>query len=366
VRYGLAALRADTDGKDRRRYGAVEFGGMPSQNRVRWAKIRSFVSAVAALAILGTLVYLLSGGTLFEQKAILYAYIPDATGLAAGSPVRVDGIDVGKVVEVSLSGSTDPKRVVRVVTHVERASLPQMPADSWVQISSDTLIGDKFVDISSGRSPDHIQPNSELTYREQTDLMRGLDLEQFAKKLREMDAIISDIEQGKSLVGQFVVGTDVYNELRKSIRLFDDSLRAAVSTTTAVGRELYGTATYDKIRAPIVELDRTLARVQSGQGTAGQLLRDNGGYEQARSLVQELDRAVRDIHASEFVQSDAAYQAWNGLAVSLIQRVDEFNAGTWFANSATYDNLTMGIGELGKTVKEFREDPAKFLRLKVF
>src|ERR1051325_4313175 len=116
---------------------------MPSQTRVRWAKIRAVAVTLAAIAILGTLVYLLSGGTLFQQKATLYLFIPDATGLGPESPVRVDGIGVGKVEDVFLSRSTDPHRVVRVVMRLERAFLPRIPADSWAQLSSDSLIGDK-------------------------------------------------------------------------------------------------------------------------------------------------------------------------------------------------------------------------------
>jgi phospholipid/cholesterol/gamma-HCH transport system substrate-binding protein len=339
---------------------------MPSESRVRWAKIRAVAVALAALAILGTLTYLLSGGTLFERKATVYLYIPDATGIGAESPVRVDGIGVGKVENVFLSGSTDPKRVVRVVMQLERSALPRIPADSSVQLSSETLIGDKYVDISTGRSLDHVQPGGEIAYREQTDFMKNLDLQQFETSLRTVDVMLTDIEQGKSRVGQFVLGDAMYNDIRSNIRKFDESLRNAVNTTNAVGRDVYTAEVYNRIRTPIVELDRSLARLQSGQGTAGQLLRDTASYEQARALVQDVQRSVRDIHSSEFVQSDVMYEDWSRLASSLILKVDEFNAGSWFGTTANYDNLTGSMKEMAEQVKAFREDPKKFLRLKVF
>src|SRR5690349_2591935 len=96
---------------------------MPSQARVRWARVRVVVTAFAGLAILSTLIVLLTGGTLFQPQATLFLYIPDATGLADGSPVRVDGIQVGKVDAVMLTGSVEPNRIIRVVMRVDRERL---------------------------------------------------------------------------------------------------------------------------------------------------------------------------------------------------------------------------------------------------
>ena len=84
---------------------------MPSRRRVTWAKFRVAAVCVVAAVIVGTLVYVLTGGTLLQKKATVYLYIPDATGLTSDSPVRVDGIAVGKVASVDLSGSNKPDRV---------------------------------------------------------------------------------------------------------------------------------------------------------------------------------------------------------------------------------------------------------------
>jgi ABC-type transporter Mla subunit MlaD len=93
---------------------------MPSAEHVQWARIR--VAAVSALAvlILGTLCFLLTGGTLLAPKTTIYLYMPDAVALAPGSPVRVDGIGVGKVESVALTGFPQPDRVVRVTMRIER------------------------------------------------------------------------------------------------------------------------------------------------------------------------------------------------------------------------------------------------------
>src|SRR4051812_7276995 len=106
---------------------------MRSKERVRWAQLRVGFTSAVALLILGVLLYLLTGGALFTEKTSLYLYVPDATGVAQGSPVRVDGIGVGKVGSVSLSGSRDPNRVVRLTLRIERESLAMIPTASYAE-----------------------------------------------------------------------------------------------------------------------------------------------------------------------------------------------------------------------------------------
>jgi phospholipid/cholesterol/gamma-HCH transport system substrate-binding protein len=137
---------------------------MPSAARVSWAKFRVFIVSLAALVILSTLAALLTGGRLLQPKATLYLYVPDVTGLGQDSPVRVDGIDVGKVERVQLSGSNDPNRVVKITMTVERARLATIPADSYAELSTDSLIGDRYVDVTSGRATRSIAPGAEITY----------------------------------------------------------------------------------------------------------------------------------------------------------------------------------------------------------
>lgn len=339
---------------------------MPSARRVTWAKFRAFSVCLVALVILSTLVYLLTGGTLLQPKATLYMYIPDATGLAKGSPVRVDGIGVGKVTGVDLTGSQQPNRIVRVTISIERERLASIPEDSFVQLSSDSLIGDKFVDISSGKAGAHIAANSELTYKDSPELMKSLDLTQFEQQLRVMDATLTEIEQGRGRVGQFIIGEDMYNTLLKDFADFKNTIRATADTTGTLGRALYSDEMYRQISNPIAELDRSLALLQSGQGAAGQMFRGTQQYEQLRASARDVLRSLSDLRSQEFMRSDQMYVDWNRTVNSLIRSVDEMNASPLFNNSQTYDNLNGAAREWRNTIRDFREHPQKYLRLKVF
>jgi len=339
---------------------------MPSAARVNWAKFRVTVVSLVALAILGTLAYLLTGGTLLEQQTTVYVYVDDATGLGSGSPVRVDGIEVGKVRSVKLSGLTDPNRVVRVTLRVERDRLVNIPDDSIAQLSSETLIGDKFVDISSGRSANHIQPNAEIVYKSQPDMLKSIDLSQFRERLLAVDAVLTDMEDARSPVGQFIVGDQMYRDLQKSLSELLSGIRSASDTTRSLGRLLYTDASYREISDPLAKLDQDLARIQSGQGAMGQFLRDSAQYEQLRSYAQDLRRSIGSLRAGEFLQSDRLYDAWNRQVASLIQSVDEMSAGPLFNMPLAYENLNGAAREMRDTLREFRENPKRYLRMKLF
>jgi phospholipid/cholesterol/gamma-HCH transport system substrate-binding protein len=339
---------------------------MPSVQRVLWAKFRVSAVILVALTILGTISYLLTGGTLLESTVTLYLYLSDGTGLGSGTPVQVNGIGVGKVKSVILSGSTNPDRVVKVTMTVERQRLSNITADSTAQIGSETAIGDKVVAISSGTSAGHIQPNGEIPLQRSSELLKTLDIGQFQKQVDAIDAVIGDIEQGKSLVGQFVIGDEVYRSLLKRIGDIERAGQAVAGTSGAVGHELYTDQLYRQIHEPLAKLDQSLALMQAGQGGIGQFLRDPAQYAQLRVSLGNLRSSMADLRKQPWVNSEESYTGWNRQVASLIRNVDEFNATPMMATSAVYDNLNGAARQMRQTLKEFRENPRKFLRLKVF
>jgi len=339
---------------------------MPSAQQVNWAKFRASAVILAGLLILGTLAFLLTGGTILEPKTQIYLFLPDATGVAPGSPVRVDGIGVGKVILVELSGSNEANRVVKVTMSIGRDRLASITGDSTAETATDTIIGDKFIDVTSGTGASHLMPGGELQFKGSGDLMQRVDIAQFQKQMHLIEVLLDDIEQGRSPLGEFIMGETIYNDLRKRITELQRGIHVAADTTTAVGQALYTDTLYRQITEPLRQLDESLARLQSGQGTGGALLRDTQQYEQALAQVADLRRSIESLHGAEMMTSDRAYRDWTRQAAAIVRQVDEFNAGPMLTTSAVYDNLQGMAKEFQATTKEFRENPQKFLRIKLF
>ena len=339
---------------------------MPSPQQVTWAKFRASVVMLAGLTILGTVAFLLTGGTLLQPKVQIYLYLPDATGVSPGSPVRVDGIGVGKVSRVELSGSNEPNRVVKVTMTIERDRLASITDAGTADTASDTIVGDKFIDVTSGTGARHLAAGGELQYKGSGDLMQHLDLAQFQQQMHLIEVVLDGIEQGTSPLGAFIKGEDIYNRVRDKITQLQRRTHVAADTTTAVGQALYTDTLYRQVEEPLRQLDQSLARVQSGQGTAGALLRDPQQYQQALEQVANLRRSIGSLHASEMMASDRAYNDWARQVGVIIRQVDEFNASGMLTTSAAYDNLAGMAKEFQARGKEFRENPRKFLRIRLF
>jgi phospholipid/cholesterol/gamma-HCH transport system substrate-binding protein len=267
---------------------------------------------------------------------------------------------------VVLSGSSEPNRVVKVTMKVERDRLPSITEDSTAETAADTLVGDKFVQIISGTSPRRVQPGMEIRFKPSPDLTKSIDLAQFRKQLLVMDSLLTEIEGGTSPLGQFVIGDQMYRDLRVRMSDLDLALRDATRATSTVGHELYTDALYLQIRDPFVKLDQSLAKLQSGQGSAGRFLRDNQQYEQVRAQIVALRQSIGDVRTWELMRSDGMYEDWNRNVGGWIRMVDEFNVTPMLLTTAVYDNLNGMAKELQGTVKDFRGNPRKFLRLKVF
>src|ERR1043165_24648 len=99
---------------------------MPQQSKARWARLRVGVMAVFALVILAVFIFMLTGApNPFAARSAVYTFMEDSAALTENSAVRLNGIVVGKVSKIELSGLSDPKRVIRMALQIEDKYLPQ-------------------------------------------------------------------------------------------------------------------------------------------------------------------------------------------------------------------------------------------------
>jgi hypothetical protein len=82
--------------------------------------------------------------------------------------------------------------------------------------------------------------------------------------------------------------------------------------------------------------------------------------------VANIRKQIADVRAAKFFTSSSQYDTWTRSIVDVIQKVDAFNVSPPMASSEMYDNLNGITKELAVKMREFREDPHKFLRLKLF
>jgi phospholipid/cholesterol/gamma-HCH transport system substrate-binding protein len=341
---------------------------------------RVFMVLVAASAIVLLLSWLLTGGggEIFEPKTYLHSYMADASGLIITAAVQLNGIQIGKISDVKLSGLNDHKKVVWVEMKVKSKYLPAIPVDSTVTITADNLLGDKYLNILSGHLSETARPGAELrSILPIGDQFNSADLVAALKDmLNRVDASLKEIEDGSTPLGQFVQTEDFYNQLRAQIISVQDTVLKFAHPKSDLGKMLFTDEFYEQIRAPILGIDKALADMQVGEGQAGHLLASSEQYDQIRKSLADIRGSIAQINAGkgqmgEFMQTDATYRQIQRLLKTIEEMVDTVNAGegqlgVFLADSQLLESLIGSTGEIQQLVGDFRRNPRKYLRLKVF
>ncbi|HKW97277.1 MAG TPA: MlaD family protein [Bryobacteraceae bacterium] len=340
---------------------------MPSVKEIASAKFRVAAMMGCAIGILLVIIYLLLGGSDWLAPAVtVRVYMVDLSGLTRGSPARFNGIHVGKVESYELSHLSDPHKVVRVDLAIMQRYLPSIPEDSTVTVTADNVLGDKFANINEGKSPRHLQTGGELAQTPPSQITTADLIKAAEQILNRVDVVFQDIDAGRGQLGEFVKGEAFYDTTLAKVTSFQRQMHRATSRNTLAGKLIYDQAFYEQLRAPIQRLDDRLAAI-----AASKFLNGSADYDRLRKSVTDLSRAIEDLRkgkgrAGNLLSDDEMYTRLLQLLAQLNSRVDDFASSQLVTSTNLYDSLTGSTRHLEASVKEFRENPKKFLWLKLF
>lgn len=353
---------------------------MPDTRKVRWSQLRVGVVAITAFAILFVMVFLLTSlkGGLFHHDVLLRTYMDDASGLSAGTVVRLNGITIGYLESLELTGSHDPKRAVGFIMKVEPAYLNQIPIDSVVGIGAANLLGDKFLNITKGQSPEHVKEGAELQPLESQDIPELLKqmatlLSTFQTSVNRVDNLLAGVEAGKGNLGKLLKDEDLYNTIN-SITVEGNKLLSDIRTGNGtLSKLIYDNKLYDDARAPLQRIDAILADVQAGQGSLGKTLKDPALFDEAKQAIADLDKLLADVNSGKGTVGKAlSDQELYNQAVTLVNRLSgtiekisggQGTLGQLLVNPQLYDTLNGTTKEVQDLVKDMRANPKKFLTI---
>jgi phospholipid/cholesterol/gamma-HCH transport system substrate-binding protein len=102
----------------------------------------------------------LSSSGLFVPKYQLQVYAAEVQGLSVGSPVLLDGVQVGAVNAITLAQvSASPERRIQLVLRIEKRYQEAIRTDSTATVMTEGLLGNRYVSIQRGFRGKAISPN---------------------------------------------------------------------------------------------------------------------------------------------------------------------------------------------------------------
>lgn len=358
---------------------------MPDHTKVRWSQLRVGLIAITAFAILFVMVFLLTSakGGLFKRNALLRTYMDDASGLGDGTAVRLNGIAIGYLDRLELTGSRDPKRAVGFDMLVQPEYLAQIPVDSVVGIGAANLLGDKFLNITKGQSPEHVKEGAELKPLESQDIPELLKqmatlLTTFQTSVNRIDSLLAGVEAGQGNLGKLLKDEGLYNTINAITAEGQKLLTDIRKGNGTLSKLIYDDKLYQEVRAPLQRVDAILAGIQAGEGTLGKALKDPALFDVAKQTLAELDKLLADVNGGKgsvgkAMKDEELYRQ----AVVLVNRLNDTlekiaggqgTVGQLLVNPQLFETLNSTTAEAQSLVKDIRANPKKFLSftIKIF
>jgi len=361
---------------------------MAIQTKAKWARLKAGLLAIGAMTILAILIFLLTGQTnFFESKAAVYTYLSDAAALTIGAPVNLDGIPIGKVKSINLSGSKDPRRLVRIEMEIPEHSLKSIPVDSVSSISAANILGTKYINIKSGMSDMTIRSGQEIpslnTAEFENVVQQGYavltalqgTVEKVNVIVERIDRITGIVESGKGSIGKLLVDETLYNHFLQIVDEVKQLADALNSDQGTLGKLLYSPEAYNDFRKAIARVDSMLQGLQEGKGAAGKFLNDPAVYDELHKTIADADKIIQDLNAGQgtagkLLKSDELHKQLVDTIAKLDLIIDKVNSGQGtigqlLVNPQLYDNLSGATREMHALMQDFRANPKKFLRIKL-
>jgi phospholipid/cholesterol/gamma-HCH transport system substrate-binding protein len=344
----------------------------------RAANMRSTAVIGVALLIAGALMFLLSGAGagLFETKATLSTYMPDATGLGPKSQVRLGGLVIGKVKQVEVTRYLDPGRAVRVDMAVSSRYLPMIPVDSQTSIGADTAVGFKFVAIGRGKSDGIVADRAFIASEplqqadERADMVKSLQ-----DKLKDVDTMLSVVAAPDSKFGHYIFGDTEYRNLMVGTKAFSTAAREFVDPNGWAGSAIFRTGAYDQALAKVADTEKAMDAIAKGEGSAGKFYADDKAFDELVAQLHALRLTLGDLNAGkgsagDLLTTDAAHKK----IVDLLQATDKMLAPLDAKDGAIaellrdpklYRSLQASLGSLEKLLNDFHTNPGKYTKRKI-
>ncbi len=241
--------------------------------------------------------------------------LEDATGIVEKTPIKVAGINAGRIKQIRLQGN-------KALVEFEMREDIVLTPNSRLQIKSVGFLGDKYLDIDLGAPSNERLPPGALV---ESSVAGGL--ESIGK---DAGAMIKEIKEVAELIKQSLKDEDGSNRLEKitgNIRDLTASLKRVMDKNETKVDEIvdnikqiteqiqYETdrmqknslmadltkigPILDKADKAVSDLKDIIADVKDGKGTVGKLLRDDAVVDQVSQTLSSVNRLVNRINNIE-------------------------------------------------------------------
>lgn len=314
---------------------------------------------LVSLGILAAFV-LIMGGLSFQRTYSVYADFDNPGGLAAGAPVRIAGVKVGKVSELQfMGGKIDPvtnrRTLVRAKLSIEERVREAIHDDADFYVTTQGVLGEQFLEIEPGSPQKPPLPENSV--------VKGVDpprLDLFLARAYELlDTVITGIRNNRELIGD--IATNTAGLLRGLNTVLSDN-RERINRTMANLESLSEEANTIAVHARTNYIDnpKLLRTLDNVDKISTQLQKDSGPMlKDAREALANVNRVSKLVGGEEeqvkvkkaledVAQLAARANATAADAQAIVQHIKKGNGtvGALLMDETVYDDVQEMLRDL--------------------
>ena len=347
-----------------------------------WKELRVGLVAILGFVILAAALVLVSGGRgLFTPKYTLKTHLQNASGLRMGSLIWLAGVEVGSVDEVRVSRSDDPSRAVEVVMKIDRAYQQSIRRDSEATLGSIGLLGDKYIEISRGSQSEPVVPDGGVI-----DGSSPPDIKRIIQGTNDLMANVGDlvakvtgiagkINVQEGTLGKLINDPTIFNNLTGTSEDLQGLVSQIKTGEGTIGRLLSDPQLYEEVQTMLRQGRNVVTKVESGDGTLGKVVNDPAIHDRAERILARFETVVKRVEDGEGLlgrlsKDETLYREFNQSLRKFTDVAEKMSRGEGTVSKllkdpSLYSNLDLASAELVKFMHDLRQNPRKYLRIKL-
>src|SRR5580692_7708617 len=358
---------------------------MAQRKQLTWTELRVGLFVLVGLSVLAAGIFYVTGAGTLGPKYRLVTYLPEVSGLANGAPVRLDGFEIGNVESIKLAPRVPGKpreknKNIEVVMRVGKRYENDILTDSAASLVTEGLLGNRYVNISLGVTGVPLKDGQEVPGAEERAMKEVM--ERSADVLGNLQTLSEDIQElvngvkaGKGTLGKLLVDEQAYNHLNSILSRGEGMLANIQAGQGTLGKLVASDEMYNKVDKGLDNVNVILTDVRSQKGTVGKLLYDPSLYDEAKQAISNGNAVIGDVRAGKgtlgkLATDDTLYTKLRETTENVANATAKLNdntttVGKLFSDPRLYDNLSGLTGDMRLLIGEFRQNPKKFLHIKV-
>jgi phospholipid/cholesterol/gamma-HCH transport system substrate-binding protein len=305
---------------------------------------------ICCMIVLGTMLEIGEKWNPFEKYVRYTTFLGSVTGLKVGDPVRVVGVDVGKISAITV---LDDK--VQIDFEVKPGT--RIKTDSVAMLRLTNLLGGQFLGLSLG-SPGAplLPPGGTVKGKDVANI--DIIVDNMSDLTKDAKVLINQLNDNQNEVMHKI--TAVLDENRGNLR---ESLANLNSITGKFDRGdgslamlLNDKALYANASDAAADLRDISAKINKGEGTFGKLVNDDALYKDARQTLTSINDGMKDV--KEIASKINKGEGTLGKLVNDDSLYTEAKGALTSANESFKDikeiaaKINKGEGTLGKLVND--------------